>query len=114
MKAVATKIRASLLADTTVNNLVVGRVYWGLGKQNETESAVVFSLQEIIAGATRDTRKFSTVLRCYAKDMELVSDVYEAVKLVMIAEGHNFQGGQSGISDEEEGEAVMEMIFNLN
>lgn len=113
MKAIAENIRTTLSADSSVNALLAGRIYWGMGKQNEKEAIAIFSVDEILQGATPDSRRYATTIRCYAPDMDAASDVYEAVLAAMKAAGHHFTGGTGGISDDEEREGVMQINFNL-
>nr|WP_299385583.1 hypothetical protein [Allomuricauda sp.] len=114
MKAIATQIKNILSADTIVDSLVSGRIYWGLGKQKEKELAIIFSVEEIIQGATADTRRWGTTIRCYGPDLDQVSDLYEAARNTMKSEGHQFKGGSSGITDEEDREGVAELTFELS
>lgn len=112
MKAIATQVRDLLGSATAVTDLVADRIYWGLGKQQEKQSAIIFSVQEGINKASADSRDWSTTIRIYAEDLDAASDIYEAVRQTMDGAGH-FQGGTSGISDDEDKEGVMELTYNL-
>lgn len=113
MKIIAENVRTALTDDAAVAALVADRVYWGQGKQNEKEAIVVFSIDELLQGASADRRAYSTTIRCYAPDMDVASDIYEAVNTAMRGAGHYFTGGTGGISDDEDREGVMEISFNL-
>ncbi len=112
MKIIAQHIAQVLVNDALVADLVADKVNWGLAGENVRTPFVLFGIEET-KGMSKDRRGFAANIRCFGKNMDEASDVYEAVKAVMQNAGHDFINGQGGISDDEYREAVMELNFNL-
>ena len=112
MKQAAEKIQTILNGDSALQTILVGKSYWELGREGEETPVVVFSIVEI-PGASKDRRSFGAVLRCYGKDMDKSAELSELVRTVMEDSGQHFAGSQSGITDSDEREAVVEMNYNL-
>lgn len=113
MKKAAKETLDLLKGDTTVNDLVQGRVFWERGLDRESLPMIAFSIQET-PGQSKDRPGYSAIVRCFADEMTGASTVYEAAKAALVTGGHTFRGGQSGITDDEDREAVAEVIVELN
>ena len=112
MKQIAQKVKASLAANENLVNLIDDRIYWSLGPEKLEAPFVLFDIAEI-KGLSKDRRGHNAIVRCFGSNMDVASDVYEAVKTVLENARHDFVSGQSGITDDEFREAVMELNFNL-
>lgn len=112
MKQQAQALRALLIADGSVTAIASQRIYWETGDEDEQVPMAVFSIVEDLP-QSKDRRNFDAVIRCFGQDLDEASDLYEAIREVLVNNNCYPERGQSGISDDERREGVIELNVKL-
>lgn len=112
MQEASDKLQEVLGGDATMANLVGGKIYWELGKDNEKPPLIAYSITKN-PGQSKDSESFSASIRCYGGNMLESAQIASAVEAAMKEARQLFRGGQSGVTDDESREAVIELNYNL-
>lgn len=113
MTEASDKIQEILTNNTAVTAIVGDKIYWELGKDGDDVPLINYTITQEL-GPSKDRNNYSAVIRCFGGDMLASANINTAVQAAMKAANQTFQGAQSGLTDDEQREAVILINYNIN